>query len=104
MPWQRARIGDMKDEPPARIVVRVQPNASQSEVRYFQEGVWHIRIAAPPVKGEANQELVQFLGKILGLSQSSLTIEKGMTRKIKAISVAKLTPDQLTRQLEKDGE
>lgn len=86
-----------------RIVVRVQPNASQNEVLRITEGVLHIRIAAPPTKDRANQELVKFLSDVLGVSRSHLTIEKGMTSKRKVIGVNGLTQNQVMGKLAKRG-
>ena len=59
--------------------MQVQPNASENRVVRFEGGVWHVRIAAPPVKGKANRELIEFLSDILGVSKTGITIEKGMT-------------------------
>lgn len=91
----------MVENEPARIVVRVQPNAGQNEVIRFKDGVLFIRIAALPIKGKANQELIKFLSDILGVSRSHLTIEKGMTSKRKVIGVSGLTQRQVTGQLER---
>ena len=93
----------MMQEERATIVVRVQPNTSQNKVVRFEDGVWHLRIAAPPTEGKANQELIKFLSDILGVGKGNLTIEKGMTNKKKAIVVKGLTPNQVTGQLEKLG-
>ena len=57
-------------EEQAKIVVQVQPNASENKVARFEGGVWHLRIAAPPIKGKANRELIGFLSDILGVSKS----------------------------------
>jgi len=86
---------------PARITVWVRPNASQSEVSGLKDGVLHVRIAAPPVKGKANQELIRFLGDILGISKSSLNIEKGMNGKRKVIRIDNLTENQVIGQLKR---
>lgn len=91
----------MVENEPARIVVRVQPNASENEVIRFKDGVLFMRIAALPIKGKANQELIKFLSDILGVSRSHLTIEKGMTSKRKVIGVSGLTQRQVTGQLER---
>ena len=88
-------------EEQATIVVQVQPNASQNRVARFEDGVLHLRIAAPPVKGKANQELLRFLSDILEISQTSLTIEKGLTSKRKVIAVTGLTQQQVTELLGK---
>ncbi len=89
----------MVDKEQARIVVRVQPNASQNGLLGFKDGVLHVRIAAPPIKGKANQELIKFLNDILGVGKSNLTIKKGMTDKRKIIGISGLTQDQVMRQL-----
>lgn len=89
----------MVKEEPATIVVQVQPNARQNKVTSFKNGVWYLMIAAPPVKGKANQELIKFLSDILGVGKSNLTIEKGMTSKRKIIAVNGLTQSQAMRQI-----
>ena len=90
----------MKEEP-ATIVVQVQPNASQNKVARFADGIWYLRIAAPPVKGKTNQELYKFLSDILGVSKSNLTIAKGVTSKRKVVAIKGLMQAQVTRQLKK---
>lgn len=84
-----------------RITVHVQPNANQNKVVGFGDGVLQVRIAAPPIKGKANQELVKFLSTLLGVSKSSLTIEKGVTGKKKTVAVRGLGQDRVLRLLEK---
>ncbi len=91
---------EVKEEQ-ATIVVQVQPNASQNKVARFEDGVWYLRIAAPPVKGKANHELIKFLSNILGIGKVSLTIEKGMTSKKKIIVINGLTQNQTMGQLKK---
>ncbi len=90
-------------EEKATIEVQVQPNASQNKVVRLDNGVWHLKIAAPPVKGKANQELSKFLSDILGVSKSSLRIVKGATSKRKVIAIEGLTPDQATGKLKQPG-
>ncbi len=89
----------MAKEQRARITVRVQPNASQNEILNFKDEVLYIRIAAPPVKGKANQALIKFLSNIMETSKSSLTIEKGMTGRNKIIGFSGLTQSQMMEQL-----
>ena len=93
----------MIKEEQATIIVQVQPNASQNRVVRFEEGILHLRIAAPPIKGKANQELRNFLSIILGVSKSSLTIVKGMTNKKKVIVIKGLMQNQVMERLEKMG-
>ena len=85
----------------ARVVVKVQPNAGKNEVLRYREGVLYLRIAATPVKGKANQELIRFLSDLLGVSKSKLTIEKGLTNKTKVISIDGLTQEHTVKQINK---
>ena len=91
----------MVEKEQAKIMVRVQPNASQNKVARFEDGRLHLRIAAPPIKGKANQELLKFLSAILGIGKDNLTIEKGMTGKRKVVAIKRLTQNQVMEQLEK---
>ena len=83
------------------LVVQVQPNVAQNRVARFEDGILHLRIAAPATKGKANQELLKFLSDILGVSRAHLTIEKGITNKKKTIAITGLTQNQVARQLGK---
>lgn len=81
------------------IVVQVQPNAKRNEVLGFEDGVLHIRIAAPPVKGKANRELIDFLGRLIGVNKASITIEKGLTSRRKVIAIQGLDRAQILERL-----
>lgn len=81
------------------ITVRVYPNATKNEVVGFSDGVWQVRVAAPPIKGKANKELISFLSKVLGVGRSSLSITKGHTTRSKLIAVDGLTQEELMKRL-----
>ncbi len=67
--------------------VRVQPRASRSEIAGEIDGAIKIRLAAPPVDGEANEELIRFLAKRLGVSRAQITLLSGQTSKNKVIKI-----------------
>jgi len=75
--------------------VRVVPRASRSEVVGLHDGALKIRVAAPPVEGAANQELVRFLCKKLKVPRASVTLISGASSKNKIIRVA--NPTSTTR-------
>ena len=91
----------MADEKQVKIAVRIQPNARQNEILGFKDDMLHLKIAAPPVKGKANQELIKFLSEILGISKSNLVIEKGITERRKVIGIYGLTQSQVMERLAK---
>lgn len=89
----------MAEREQARLPVHVQPGARQNSLAGIREGVLYVRIAAPPVKGKANQELIRFLSGILAVSRSSLTIEKGLTSKRKTVRIDGLPQGEVARRL-----
>ncbi len=90
----------MEQRPGAvRLSVRVQPRASRSEVVGEHDGALKVRLAAPPVEGEANRELVRFLGKLLGVAPSRLTVVAGATGKSKVVEIEGVTVPDVERAL-----
>lgn len=79
----------------SEIWVQVQASARYNEVSEEKDGIWQLRIAAPPIKGRANQELVSYLSGILQVSKSALAIEKGLTSKRKLITINGLSLEQI---------
>lgn len=70
-----------------RITVRVIPNASKSEVVGYEAGAWKIRLAAPPVEGKANEELIRFLADLLDLAPSEIELLRGHGSRIKHLEI-----------------
>jgi hypothetical protein len=83
----------------ARISLHVYPNAPRNEIVGFTDGVLGVKVAAPPVKGQANRELVAFLSQILGVGKSSLAILKGHTSRSKLISVSGFSLEEVLKRL-----
>ena len=65
----------------------------------FQGGVWYLHIAAPPVKGKANKELIEFLSDVLGVNKNCLEILRGETSHNKVLAVKGLNPEQVHQKL-----
>lgn len=84
---------------PAKLAVRVHPNAPRNGLAGFSDGVLQVRIAAPPVEGRANRELVDFLSEALGVSRSAITILRGHTARSKLVAIAGLTEKEVIRRL-----
>ena len=83
----------------AKISLRVSPNAARNEVVGFTDGVLRVKVAAPPVEGKANKELIALLARKLGLSKGDLTIIKGHTSRNKVIAINGLSQEQVLRRL-----
>lgn len=75
------------------ISIRVTPRAKKNEiVSILADSTIKIKLAAPPVEGKANVELIKFLSKVLGVKKSNLEIVAGKTGRDKLVSVLTLTP------------
>ncbi len=83
----------------ARFAVRVQARASRTEVAGAHGDAIKIRIAAPPVDGAANKELIAFLSKKLGVSKSAVQIVKGAQGRDKLIEVEGLSGEKVRERL-----
>ena len=83
----------------AEIPVLVHPNAAKNKVAGITDGVWQVKVAAPPVKGKANKELVNFLSQLLGMSKSQIGIIKGHTTRKKIITIYGLSQEDIIKRL-----
>ena len=71
--------------------VRLTPRGGADRIEGVRDGVLHVRVAAPPVEGEANLALLRLLARELGVPSGALTIvggERGRTKRIVVAGVA----------------
>lgn len=81
------------------FAIRVVPRASRTEVAGEMDGALRVRISAPPVDGAANDELIKFVAKRLGVSRSDVEITSGNASKQKLLKIAGVTAEQLRASL-----
>ena len=89
----------VKSEKIARIAIQAHPGAKRNQVSRFEDGVWHLKIAAPPTEGKANRELIEFLSEILGVSKSHIAIEKGLASHRKLVAIEGLSKEDIKARL-----
>lgn len=87
------------EETQAKIAVLIYPGAAKNEITGVQNDVLRIKIAAPPVKGKANKELIEYLSHLLGITKGRLEIIKGTTSKNKLISIEGLSKVSVLEKL-----
>ncbi|HWN09927.1 MAG TPA: DUF167 domain-containing protein [Pyrinomonadaceae bacterium] len=78
--------------------VRVVPRASRSEIVGEHDGALRVRLAAPPVEGAANEELVRTIAAAFSVSRSAVEILAGQTSKLKTIRVTRPGSTALARE------
>jgi len=69
------------------LFLRIQPRAGKDAFGEVLDGYRKLRIKAPPVEGKANEYLVRFLAKRLGVARSAIRIEQGQTGRNKRIRI-----------------
>jgi uncharacterized protein (TIGR00251 family) len=69
------------------FAVRVVPRASRSHVAGAHDGALRVRVAAPPVDGAANEELVRTLAEALDVPRRFVEITGGHSSKLKQVRV-----------------
>ncbi len=76
----------LREEPGAVVLeILVQPRASRTAVVGELAGRLKIAVAAPPVGGEANAALVEFLARALGVRKADVAIIRGDAGRRKTI-------------------
>jgi hypothetical protein len=83
--WLRADGDDVV------LTLHIQPGAKKTEVAGLHGEALKIRLAAPPVDGKANDCLVAFLAKRLGVPKSRVALVAGETSRAKRVRVAGVT-------------
>lgn len=86
-----------------RIRVRVKPRASKSRILAVRDGILEIALAAPPVDGEANAELIRTLALRLGCGKSAIEIVTGAASRSKLVAIVGLTLPELLAKLNQTG-
>jgi uncharacterized protein (TIGR00251 family) len=79
------------------ITIKVAPRAHQNAIISYENEILKVRLHAIPEKGEANEELIEFLADVFNLSKSSITIVRGHTSRLKHVEIQGLTKTQLKK-------
>lgn len=83
LPCLKASRGDGGCE----LLVHVVPHAGRTAVIGLHDGALRVRLAAPPIEGRANAELLQWLARALGLPRRAVTLAAGGQSRRKRLHV-----------------
>lgn len=101
-PWVR-RIREQAAAPQmkaVRLAVRVTPRAGQDRIDAMRDGVLRVRLAAPPVDGQANEALVRLLARTLGVPPRDVRVTRGESSRNKLVEIVGLDADAIQQRLE----
>ncbi|MDH5509977.1 MAG: DUF167 domain-containing protein [Nitrospinota bacterium] len=76
------------------VAVKVSPRSSVSRVESVVAGALKVRLAAAPVDGAANAELIRTMADFFGVAKSSVTILSGESSRTKRVLIRNVTVEQ----------
>jgi len=79
--------------------VRVSPGAARTKIIGEHAGALKVSVNAPPEKGKANKELIDYLAEFLGVRRATITVISGETSKQKKIAVEGFTAAALRAKI-----
>lgn len=79
----------LSPSPDGTVLIRVyvQPKASRSRLVGLHDGCLKVSVAAPPVDGKANKQVVKFLAGILNVPVREVTVKSGLQSRRKLVEV-----------------
>ena len=85
------------------FTAKIVPGSSRTAVAGVLDDMIKIKVAAPPEKGKANQCLIAFLAKRLGVKKQAVTILSGQTSPVKQVQIAGISAQALLEKLGLDA-
>ena len=82
-----------------RFEVHAKPRAKRSAIRGEHDGALDVSLAAPPVDGAANEELLRFLSEVFGISKSQIAIVRGETARTKLVEIRGVSENEIRARL-----
>jgi uncharacterized protein (TIGR00251 family) len=83
------------------FAVKVHPRARKNAITGAVGDALKLALTAPPVKGRANQAVIEFLAEILEIPRSSVTIANGATGRNKVVRIGGLSRQTVEERLTK---
>lgn len=90
------------------LQVHVRPRASRSEVLGVRErpgapggATLEVRVAAPPVEGAANEELLATVARALGIPRRDVQLVRGSAGRTKTVRIEHLPAPEVLARLDR---
>jgi uncharacterized protein (TIGR00251 family) len=83
----------------AILTVYVQPNGSRTECVGIHGDALKIRVAARPIEGAANDELIRFIADRCSVPRAHVRIQAGAEARQKRLTIKGVTAESLLAQL-----
>lgn len=80
-----------------RVEIKVQPRSSRNQFAGEVGGALKIKLTAPPVDGEANQALIEFLAGTLKIPKNKIRLVRGDTSRNKLVEIQGITMEKFQK-------
>lgn len=80
-------------------MAKVVPGSSRTDIVGQFGGMIKFKVSAVPEKGKANQSLIEFLAKRLGVRKKAVSIIAGLTKPVKHVQISGVSPQTLIEEL-----
>jgi len=82
------------------FIAKIVPGSSgQTRICGLLDGMLKVKVSAAPERGKANQCLLKFLAKHLGVKKNAVSIIRGKTSPVKHVQVTGISADTLLEKL-----
>ena len=81
------------------IVKAVPGSSGPTRICGLLDGMLKVKVSAAPERGKANQCLLKFLAKQLGVKKNAVSIISGKTSPVKHVQVSGISTDTLLNKL-----
>ena len=69
------------------IEVKVDPRSSRKGVSGIMDNILKVKVTAPPVEGEANEQLIEVISELTGVRKSDIRIVRGLSSRRKVVEI-----------------
>ncbi len=84
-----------KHEGTVSLSLYIQAGAKKNQIVGEHDSRLKVKIAAPPIEGRANEEILAFFRRIFSLSKSQVSLIRGATTKLKVLELAGVSPGEV---------
>lgn len=77
------------------LSLKVIPRSSRNQVVGIEQGVFKLKLQAPPVEGAANEAVLEFLAKVFRKPKSSLALVSGHQSRYKRVKILEMRASEV---------
>jgi len=81
------------------VRIRARPGAGRRRIVGADDRGLVVALNAPPEKGKANEELIDFLAGLIGVPRSALAIVRGASARLKLVEIVTAAPETVADRI-----